>query len=636
MSVSVVVWTLQGEPPADAGDVLLWQGYADGSGVQSVPRYLEAHAKRLRSSYLEFIHDLGEQRINGKRVVEHLDLGDGFSFWWMTRLAEKSPFKSPKLYGCLRLMALEEILVERRPSRLVLHGAERDLAEAIEIMCRNLGIGFVRHCASPAKRQWSLRGIYLGLPHPVQGLISLRHLVMKWPLRRFKRPRWFSDRKAIFICSYFFNLDFASCSRGVFHSNQWGDMPAYLKQGGRHANWIHHFLPSPDDGASQAQVEWLSLFNHDALNQGCHSLLENYLSWSVVRRALWKWLRLNVISLRLQNARGMFKPRNSAVSLWPLLRTDWRTSLRGPAALSNCLWVELFDAVLRDIPHQPTGLYLWENQGWECALLRAWQRHGHGRIIGVPHATVVFWHLNNFDDPRTLASVAGCAKPLPDYLAVNGPMAWRVFEDAANVSPGRFVEVEALRFQYLAESSFGLSGMGFAGQGRRDYSEQGQRKKLLILGDFTVKQTLKMLRCLEEASRLSSVEVLLTLKPHPACRIGREDYPSLSFELTSRPIAELLPDCGLVFSSNTTSASLEALLAGVPVLVFLDDEDFNHSPLRGVKGARFVATAQELAAALSSDEHRAPMPAIEEFFWLDKGLPRWNRVLGGERRVTST
>ncbi len=630
MNGPIVVWALQGEPPADAGDVLLWHDYAEGIGVQSVPRYLEEHAKRLRSKYLEFIHDLGERRINGKSVVEHLDLGDGFSFWWMTRLAEKSPFKSPHLYDCLRLMAMEEILVELRPSRLVLHGAERDLSEAIETTCRNLGIGFVWHSANPSKRKWSLRGVYLALPQPVQAMISLRHLVMKWPLRRLERPRWFSDRKAIFLCSYFFNLDSASCSEGRFHSSQWGCMPAYLQQGGWHANWIHHFLRSPDDRDIQARSQWLRLFNRDALNQGCHSLLESYLSWAVVRRALWKWLRLNAISLRLRNARGMFNPRDSAASLWPLLRTDWRTSLQGPAALSNCLWVELFDAVLKDIPHQPTGLYLWENQGWECALLRAWRRHGHGRIIGVPHATVVFWHLNNFDDPRTLESIVGCAKPLPDQLAVNGPMAWRAFDDAANVSPGRFVEVEALRFQYLAEPGFRPSRTGSSSRHGRAFPVDGKRRKVLILGDFTEKQTLKMLSCMEEALHMSRADVAVVFKPHPVSRIRQQDYPSLPFEATSSALFEILPTCDLVFSSNTTSAGLEALLAGLPVLVFLDEEDFNHSPLRGVEGASFVGTARELGAALMTDEHCAPVPIIEEFFWLDRQLLRWGKLLSVE------
>ncbi|MBN8473959.1 TIGR04326 family surface carbohydrate biosynthesis protein [Sulfuritalea sp.] len=625
MSVPVVVWALPGDPPAGIGDVLHWQGYAQGVGTQSVPRYLEANAQRLRAAYLRFIHELGERRVSGKSIAGHLDFGDGFSFWWMTRLAEKSPFKSPRLYDCLRLMALEEMLIECRPSGLILYCAERDLSEAIGNLCNKLGVGFARHPAGREKGKWSLRAIYSSLPQVVQGLLSLRHLASNWSLRNLERPHWFSDQKAIFFCSYFFDLDVAACGAGQFHSNQWGSMPDYLKQSGRHANWIHHYLRSPDGADDGTRAKWLNLFNRDAVNQGCHSLLESYLSWGIAGRALCKWFHLFAISLRLRNVAGAFTPEGSAASLWPLLRTDWWASLRGPAAFGNCLWVELFDAAFRDIPHQETGLYLWENQGWECAMLNAWRRHAHGRIIGVPHATVVFWHLNNFDDPRTLGLRTEYPKPLPDHLAVNGPMARKAFADAGGALPGRFVDVEALRFQYLAQPGTGSS--------RRNglvVADNGRQMKVLLLGDFTERQTLKMFSCMDEALRQCGTEVSIVFKPHPVSRIRQQDYPSLPFEMSRGALAEVLQSCDLVFSSNTTSAGLEALLAGLPVLVFLDDGDFNHSPLRGVEGVRFVGTPTDLATALDTARHPTTVPAPHEFFWLDQGMPRWDRVLATE------
>ncbi len=58
--------------------------------------------------------------------------------------------------------------------------------------------------------------------------------------------------------------------------------------------------------------------------------------------------------------------------------------------MSNCLNVTLFDGALAAMPRQRQGLYLFENQAWEKALLRAWRRHGHGEIIGVQHATVPY------------------------------------------------------------------------------------------------------------------------------------------------------------------------------------------------------------------------------------------------------
>ena len=626
MTASVIVWDLKDDPPDAMGEVLCWQSYAHRDLVSSVPRYLEDHAERLRARYLTFIHDLGESRIDGKRVVDHLNMGDGFSFWWMTQLAEKSPFKSPRIYDCLRLLALEEILLEKKPSELALDSSDRNLAQAIRRLCQNLRINFIWRSGKKSKQEWSLRGFYRALPYPVQGLISLRYLVMRWPLRKLEKPQWFSGDNAIFLCSYFAHLDPVSGAEGRFYSHQWEGLPKYLHDSGKYTNWIQHFLHRPSDLDAKTGLNWMRLFNRDAYKQGYHTFLETYLSWNVVLRALKNWFWLNAVSWRLRQISCAFNPRGSAAWLWPLLRSDWRVSLNGPVAISNCLWVELFDAALKDIPHQKIGLYLWENQGWESALLRAWRRHGHGGIIGVPHATIVFWHLNNFDDPRTLNSNQNCAKPLPNRLAVNGPMAWKAFTETG-YPVERLVEVEALRFQYLLALGSGKSKKPGDDPASARFQAQGLPKRVLILGDFTIKQTLKMLRCIEAASHLIDAEISLTLKPHPVCPMRREDFPTLSFELTDRPLAEIMQDFNLAFSSNTSSAGLDALLAGLYVVIFLDDEDFNHSPLRGVEGVRFVRTARELAIALQADRRNEFPPAAGDFFWLDNQLPRWRRVL---------
>lgn len=366
-------------------------------------------------------------------------------------------------------------------------------------------------------------------------------------------------------------------------------------------------------------------FNRDRVRQGCHAFLDTFLSSRVVLRAFKTWLSLNIIRWRLRKISSAFTPKGSAVCLWPLLQREWLASMSGTVALNNCMWVELFDAAFRDIPHQELGLYLWENQGWESALLHAWRRNGHGRIIGVPHATIVFWHLNNFDDARSLNSTQICAKPLPDQLAVNGPMAWEAFA-STGFPVERFAKVEALRFQYLLKFDADKAERQNIDPESGNVSANGP-KKILILGDFTFRQTVKMLRCVEAASLSMGHEISFTLKPHPASRIEKDDYPSLRFDLTNQPLAEIIHDFDYAFSSNTSSAGLDALLAGLPVVVYLDDENFNNSPLRGIGGVRFVSAGDELAAALQSIECDGVSVAVRDFFWLDNRLPRWHELL---------
>ena len=625
--MGILLWDSGTDPAKTSGDIWYWERYANDGAASSIPRYLELHACRLRSKYLAFIHDLGEAQLEGIRIVDLLDIGDSCSFWWMSQVAEKSPFKSPRIYDCLRILALEEILIQQSAPSLSLVTSNRDLAEAVQTLCRNLKIAFVWQRAAPTRRKWTALRLLRNLPHPLQAILTLgRHVLMRLPLKWVEEPEWYGGSKSIFLCTYFFNLDAKARAEGRFHSMQWGDLPDFLNGNGYRVNWIHHILTSSGMPNAFKCAAWIRVFSRGSQRKERHAFLDTYLSWRIVFRALRRWARLLWISLRMKNVRMLFRPRESSAWLWPFLREDWHTSLTGRVCVNNCLWVELFDAIFENMPRQDVGLYLWENQGWESAMLHSWRKHGHGKMIGVPHATVCFWHLNNFDDPRTTNSGQGSRKPMPNYLAVNGLMARRAFTETGYPTYS-IVDVEALRFQYLERiaSADGANEAQTVQGGVSVHKRVGT--KVLILGDLTFTQTIKMLRCAEEASRLFPGTLSFTLKRHPACRIDKRDFPTFSFELADGPIGTILKDYNYAFSSNSTSAGLDAYLAGLQVAVFLDDATFNNSPLRGINAVCFVSTPKELADSLRSPKVDADRCTIEEVFWIDKRLPRWRKIL---------
>ena len=629
MALSVVVWDQADAAPPDANKVLCWQSYTECGTISSVPRYLESHAAGIRQKYLAFIHDLGERRIEGKRVVDHMNWRDGFSLWWMTHLAEKSPLKSPRIYDCLRLIALEEILAKECPSHLTLITADKALARAIRRLCRNMRIGFGCQIQGRSNRRWSLRRFYDALPYSVRGLLSLRHIAMRWGLRKLRKPQWFSGENAIFICSYFIHLDRALCAQGQFHSRQWEGLPKSLRENGKSLNWIQLFLFSAVVPNLSTGLGWLRKFNHDARNQGWHAFLDSYVTYGRALGVLKTWLWLNTVSWRLRNIQAAFYPSDSAVWLWPILRCDWQSSLNGPVAVSNALCIALFDAALADMPRQAKGIYLCENQGWEKALLYAWRKHGHGEIIGVQHATVPFWHLYYFDDPRSLTSKQGCALPLPDRLAVNGAVAWRAFV-AASYPAERLVEVEALRYLNFAE----IVATNGPDRARNCALERSGTKAtpidVLVLGDMVPTSMRHLLRLVEEVCKFHPGAYRFTVKPHPGYSIRLSDYPGLEADETEKSLAQILGSYDVTIAANSTSASVDAYLAGVPVIIALDGDDLNLSPLRGHVGVRFVSTRDELLNALETAGCRtgAADSDREAFFFLDPALPRWKRLLG--------
>lgn len=589
--------------------------YDASSGCVSLPKYLDIHGAKLRAAYAAFIYDLGQQRINGQTLTATLMDDHGFSFWWMTSLAEKSPFKSPRIYDCLRLMALEHLFEnEGWPEQLVLQGGDISLGVVLANLCDVNGIKFTHQSPKKSASSGVRSRLHRCLPWRVKAMLGLRRWLRRWPLRKLSSPAWFHKPHGLLFCSYFFNLDNRLADEGKFYSRQWGALPENLHGKGFRINWLHHMLLSPGIESTHDALALAKKFNLNQSQEGCHSFIESQLNLRVLMAALFDWWR---VGRRAENIRRRlsFKPARSGLDLWPLLQEDWHDSTRGIGALGNCLWRKLFDRALGQLPTQSAAYYLWENQGWETAFLHAWRQHGHGRIIGVPHTTIAFWHLNNFDDPRLLETGAkDNAKPLPDCLAVNGPAAWQMFLNSG-YPVNRMVPVEAVRFQYLNKK-------------RPKFTKPAASEKLrvLMLGDYTSNQTQAMSACLASAIQISGNQIELTIKPHPATVLMAEDVAGLFFEKTEFPLEDIMHRFDLAFASNSSSAALDAWLYGLPVAVFLDDSTLNLSPLRGAIGARFVSNCNELAL-LFKEGMEPPSAVVGDFFWLDQDLHRWFKLL---------
>lgn len=618
-SVSITVWDTSADPPEQAGLVYLWNGFAEGDSVHSLLRYVEAHGEQLRRKYLACIHDLGETRIDGKRLIDHLAFEDGLSYWWMTLFVEKSFYKSP-ITDAVRLLALEEIVVRQRSGKLRLVSANRSLHEVLSGLCRNLDVDYEwKRLPDQALSQLNLRGIYRASPQPVQALIGLaRHLLVRWRLRQTDKPGWFGGDRSLFFCSYFIHLNQEACTNGRFYSHHWEGLPKLLHDKGYRTNWIQHYLRSSVVPNTQVAMDWVRRFNQQRETQGFHTFLDSYLSWRIVLRVLKRWLKLTLISWRLGEIKNVFHTPGFQLSLWPLMRGDWYASMRGATAVSNLLWIELFDVVLRELPHQSKGLYLCENQAWERALIHTWRKHGHGQLIGVVHSTVRFWDLRQFSDPRTIQSSSGrCPMPQPDLTALNGKVAVDAYL-AADYPKEAIVECEALRYGCLNSPRAGHSLT----------KAKEATIKVLILGDFVPSETIKMLQLLEAAVSLKPNLIACTAKPHPNFPIKAEDYPSLHLKVVMDPLSKIIHEFDIAYSSNATSAGVDAYIAGLPVVVMLNAMELNFSPLRGQPGVRFVSTPVELAEALHEADQSLDMnPVHDGYFFLDPALPRWQRLL---------
>lgn len=136
---ALLVWDADGEPPVGDWTILLWRSY-DTKGrkdVTSIPQLVEDNAESLRARYLAWIYDLGETKVKGKRIVDHLEIRPGFSYWWMTLLAQKCTYAaSPNIYHVIRLLACEPFCNSTEIKKIILMTSQPLLAAELQEWCK--------------------------------------------------------------------------------------------------------------------------------------------------------------------------------------------------------------------------------------------------------------------------------------------------------------------------------------------------------------------------------------------------------------------------------------------------------------------------------------------------------------------
>ncbi len=617
----VLIWDVDGAPPAGDGLVVLWRAFTRGAdaGVISVSALIEVNAESLRARYLTWVYELGETLIKGKRLLDHLEIRPGFSYWWMTLLAEKCNYsKSPQINDAIKLLAFEQWADQCRPSQVKLITANAALQECMGSLCRNSGISFLWQPGPSVKHElpWAKR-LYRALPWHLQSFVWLvAYALRRWPLRGVGLAEWRQSNRKVTFFSYLLNLVPEAAKCGRFESRYWGHLPEELRKDGTKTNWLHLYMESDALPSAATAAGALRQFNYAGRGEQIHVTLDSFLSLKLVFQAaldaLWLW-RLGR-TLRPSSVVSDL----TRIDLWPLYRAEWARSLSGAAVMSNVLNLNLLEFAVRCLPMQKAGVYLQENQAWEFALVHAWKTAGHRCLIGFPHSTVRYWDLRYFFSTQNYRDGERNGLPRPDQIAVNGVVA-RDALIAGGYPERELVMVESLRYFHL---------LRVPGAAPRVGRQVGVPLRVLVMADIVERNNERQMRLLEGAVRFLPADTVYTVKPHPACALAPDDYPGIRMTLSIEPIAELLADCDVVYTGNLTSAAVDAYFAGVPVVSMLDPAILNLSPLRERTGTVFVSTPSELAEALVA---RASQPSSyskpEAFFTLEQALPRWRKLL---------
>ena len=600
-------------------DVLNWQSYenSDLDNVFSIQKIIEKNAEDLRSKYLTYIYALGEVLVNGKRVVDHLELRPGFSYWWMTLLTEKCNFaKSPQIDNAIKILALKDWLAKKKYTKIKLVSSNKQLAISIGLLSEEMKLDFsLKRLIEVSNNKLSPKLVFHFLPRIIKAAVSFfNHLITHWSLKGIGVVEWKKSQASTLFVSYLCNLKPKAVNKGSFESSYWESLPKMLSDEGYVSNWLHIYVKDEIVKNTKEAALLINSFNKTHEGSQVHVTLHSFLSLKLIVKVLRDWLKLIFLQKPLTSDMKMIDGY-----LWPLIESDFHDSLMGQSSLINLLYLNLFESAMHQVQTQKIGFYLQENQGWEFGFINAWKSTGHGNsLIGVLHSTVRYWDLRYFFHKESYKRNDKCDLPLPAYVGVNGIAAKKIFLEGG-YPKHRLIEIEALRYLYLED---------IKNDSNYFVKNRDVKKIVLVLGDYLQENTNRLMKLLNISVQSIDKPIKYIIKPHPLCPIFKEDYPEIPMIVSNDPIDLLIQQCTLAYTGSITSAAVDAYFSGKPIVTILNPNALNLSPLIGYEGVIFVSKSEELVEAINSDFLKKRIDNQgKDFFYIDRGLPKWKKIL---------
>jgi len=338
----------------------------------------------------------------------------------------------------------------------------------------------------------------------------------------------------------------------------------------------------------------------------------------VTLKAVANYMRIRKIGKRV-STRLQWVDSVSKIDVSPLAHSQLKSDLLGVGAARNGLWASLFEASISSQTAHDACIYLMENQPWELALIQAWHSLSESSTIGVAHTPIRDWDLRFALGLSSINAGNSQSLPRPSSVAVIDPASEAIMT-ANGLEPSAIVKVEALRYLSPTPTS------SFAPNKRTDTFA---KQRILILGEYGSLMCARQLQLLEELVPLTKNSWEFMFRPHPSNPILQGSLPvgvSLSERLR---VGDDLAECDVAFCSNLSSASLDASLMGIPILMFRDGRGFNGSPLKDGPSVKYVNDVTDMAEALEDfwvDGEPRSRTQIYPFY-LDHDLQRWRALL---------
>ena len=101
----------------------------------------------------------------------------------------------------------------------------------------------------------------------------------------------------------------------------------------------------------------------------------------------------------------------------------------------------------------------------------------------------------------------------------------------------------------------------------------------------------------------------------------------MKIQLSEENLKDIISNFSLVIAPAATLSVLEAYIRNIRVVVYLDSEEINLTPLRKFSNVKIVSSVNEMNLALNPESLDIYRSSNQDLFWFDKNLALWNKII---------
>lgn len=560
----------------------------------SILEYIEKDSNNIRESFYELVNNIGNYNLFNKPLFRHLNYKNIQSMWTMSLIQEKSHYKSNYIDNILKILAFKKYVERENPNKIYLEDSDQNSYKTLKKFCDERKIQLHRNYPNKNNRT----KLYKLLPNFIQAFIWISKIYFEHSFLRNKKKE--TKNSEIFMCSYFAHLKNNEINKGNYSSDYWDGLSEMFISKNINVKWFHHYIKSKTTPSTKSAIKTLDSLNTNSLNN--HSFITSCLNFKVFLKIVKGYIsfRLQTLPIRISNQNFFFY---DGINYKKFFKKDFNSSFFGIVAIENIMWVEIFNAKLKESPTQKLGIYLQENQPWEYAFINAWKNNGHKKLLAVQHSTVSFWDLrflNSFNSELFVKA----RQSKPDFFSVNGDLA-KVHFLNFEYKKDEIIELEALRYRNLENIVRHVEAS----------------KNILVLGDISSSNTSKLLDIIYP---IVNNHCSWTFKPHPVNphKINKDFKTHIS--LSNDPLDKIISKFDTIVCSDSSSVCIESLIFGLKTIIVKSSAKLNRSPLRGEESVSFVSSTEDILRAI---KYSSINKSNKNYFYQSRDLYRWNRFI---------